>query len=233
MYLTKILFIQKYWHIYLLVYIKEIFHQFTMNFQEQLKYDKLQKLQERLQTNWVQSWAKAIVQTIQTDVSDTIIVKQEAIKKSEIAGLDAENYGAPPENSGIAAYKNGTKLPYTSRTEPQAFEDDKWYWCYNHPGAVQLAKILGRTLPDTNQLVIAIDANPDNFRQNGSLYQGAHIFWVKTSFCSKNSSIFLSSSEELWGDPYSVSLDNDSLSARIVFSTHRSTWSIRFIVDKK
>ena len=43
----------------------------------------------------------------------------------EIVELDSENYGAPPENSGIAAYKNGTELPYTSGTEPQAFEDDK------------------------------------------------------------------------------------------------------------
>jgi hypothetical protein len=44
-----------------------------MNFQEQLKYDKLQKIQKRLQL-----WTKTIIQTTQMSVTNTIETKLEA-----------------------------------------------------------------------------------------------------------------------------------------------------------
>lgn len=42
-----------------------------------------------------------------------------------IVELDNENYGAPPENSDIAAYKYGMQSPEASDIEPQAWEDER------------------------------------------------------------------------------------------------------------
>ena len=79
---------------------------------------------------------------------------------SDVVELDSENYGAPSENSGIEVNAKNASL-----TEPQAWEDEHGNWFYNFAGALQLAKALGRTLPNIYQLIASIDANPDNFRQ--------------------------------------------------------------------
>ncbi len=62
----------------------------------------------------------------QDAINATIEAKPEAKEKDpNIVELDNENYGAPPENSGIAAYKKGMKSPNASYTEPQAWEDEQ------------------------------------------------------------------------------------------------------------
>ena len=55
------------------------------------------------------------------------LVMNNSVKEKDpnIVELDSENYGAPPENSGIAAYKKGVKSPDASYTEPQAWEDEE------------------------------------------------------------------------------------------------------------
>lgn len=96
-----------------------------MNFQEQLRYDKLQRLRERLHPKKV-SGAGKTEENVQSAINATIEAKPEAKEKDpNIVELDSENYGAPPENSGIAAYKKGMKSPNASYTEPQAWEDEK------------------------------------------------------------------------------------------------------------
>ncbi len=135
-----------------------------MNFQEQLKYDKLQKIQKRLQL-----WTKTIIQTTQADVTSVMDVKTESKEIApEIVELDSENYGAPPENSGIMVYRYGMEFGKwrgdPQAEEPRAYEDQNWNWFYNRAGAVQLANMIGRTLPDGSQLRRSINADPSRFR---------------------------------------------------------------------
>lgn len=133
---------------------------------EHIRIKKFDAFQERLKK------LKPLANT-QGAVNATIEAKPEAREVSpNVVELDSENYGAPPENSGIAAYKNGMKSPKASYTEPQAWEDEHGNWFYNFAGAIQLAKALGRTLPNIDQLVAAINANPDNFRQSAGYRRG-------------------------------------------------------------
>lgn len=179
-----------------------------MNFQEQLKYDKFQRVQERLHSRWVQAGTKAIIQTTQMSVTNTIETKLEAkeiirdtiqtdvekwrvttpqakqpvvnntIKTKQevremvlgVVELDVANHGAPPENSGIAVYRYGMKLPYSYCVKPLAREDKNWNWLYNYYGALRLADVLGRTLPNIEQLGAAINANPKSFCQSKDQY---------------------------------------------------------------
>lgn len=61
------------------------------------------------------------VANTQNAVNSTIEAKPEAKEKdSNIVELDTENYGAPPENSGIKV-----NVKKASLTEPQAWEDEK------------------------------------------------------------------------------------------------------------
>ena len=59
------------------------------------------------------------VANTQNAVNATIEAKPEAKEKDpDIVELDSENYGAPPENSGIKV-----NVKNASYTEPQAWED--------------------------------------------------------------------------------------------------------------
>lgn len=51
---------------------------------------------------------------------------------------------------------------------------------------MQLAKVLGRTLPNIDQLVAAINANPDNFRQGAAYCNG--VFSEFSDFWSSSES---------------------------------------------
>ena len=106
-----------------------------MNFQEQLKYDKLQRLQEHLQIKPAQRYS-AVSKTegiVQGAVSAIIEPKlqlheirpESKEKSSRYVELDTENYGAPPENSDITTYKHGIQSPNISPDEPQAWEDSE------------------------------------------------------------------------------------------------------------
>ena len=83
------------------------------------------------------------LQDTQNAVNATLERKPEAKEKDpNIVELDSENYGAPPENSGIYAYRHGMQSPESSFTKPQAWEDEYGNWFYNFAGAIQLAKVL-------------------------------------------------------------------------------------------
>ena len=170
------------------------------------------------------------VANTQSTVNATIEAKPETKEKDpNIVELDTENYGAPPENSGIAVYKNGMKSPNASLTEPQAWEDEKWSWFYNFAGAIQLAKSLGRTLPNIDQLVAAINANPDNFRQNvGYRFGGYGKFYGRGEF-----SDFWSSSEDGSNYAHYAYLEQGASSAGRNWDYRHRGLSVRFIVDKK
>lgn len=148
---------------------------------------------------------------------------------SNTVELDTENYGAPPENSGIAAYKKGKKSPNASFTEPQAWEDEHGNWFYNFAGALRLAKALGRTLPNIDQLVAAINANPDNFHQSAG-YRGGDDgeFYERGKFSN-----FWSLSEDGSDGALYACLKKEDFSAfRNRFYRHLGL-SVRFIADKK
>jgi len=119
--------------------------------------------------------------------------------------------------------------PKASYTEPQAWEDEYGNWFYNFPGALQLAKALGRTLPDLNQLRMAIDTNPDNFRQNAG---SRHDVGGKISGRGRFSDFW--SSDDVDSDrAYNVYLGSGMTSSDWN-KTHRlAGLSVRFIVDKK
>lgn len=143
--------------------------------------------------------------------------------------LDSENYGAPSENSGIAAYKKGMKSPNLSYTEPQAWEDEKWNWFYNFAGAIQLAKALGRTLPNIDQLIAAINANPDSFRQSAGYRSGLFgKFFGRGKFSN-----FWSSSEYGSNGAHYAYLKQGASSASRDWDDRHDGLSVRFIVDKK
>lgn len=172
--------------------------------------------------------AKKVVNT-QAAVNATIEVKPEAKEANpDIVELDSENYGAPPENSGIAAYKKWMGSPAASFTEPQAWEDGYGNWFYNFAGALQLAKSLGRTLPNINQLVAAINANPDNFRQSVGSRRGDGNFWDRGLFSN-----FWSSSGLGSNDAHYACLQQGASSADRQTKYSCVGFSVRFIVDKK
>ena len=142
---------------------------------------------------------------------------------SNIVQMDTENYGAPPENSGIEI--NAKKA---SNIQPQAWEDKHGNWFYNFAGAIMLAQVLKRTLPSEDQLVVAINANPDNFRQYaGSRYSNGK-FYQHGQF-----SDFWSSSEKSRLHAYCVSLGQGHSSAGRSWTNRRDGLSIRFIASKK
>lgn len=184
-----------------------------MNFQEQLKYDKLQKIQKRLQL-----WTKTIIQTTQADVTSVMDVKTESKEiVPEIVELDSENYGAPPKNSGIIAYRHGVKRPDNKSDKvPHAYEDENWDWTYNYPGALQLARILGRTLPNIQQLMMSINAKPNRFRQYENISA-----WP-----------FVSSSTGI-GCIEHAFLARWTFFAELIHTPCFLQWYVRFIVDKR
>ena len=165
------------------------------------------------------------VANTQNAVNATIEAKPEAKEKDpDIVELDSENYGAPPENSGIKV-----NVKNASYTEPQAWEDEKWNWFYNFAGAIQLAKTLGRTLPNIDQLVAAINANPDNFRQSAGYRRGNDCeFYGRGKF-----SLFWSSSGYGSDSARYAYLKQGASSADGDWFHRRGGLSVRFIVDKK
>lgn len=195
-----------------------------MNFQEQLRYDKLQRLRERLHPKKV-SGAGKTEENVQSAINATIEAKPEAKEKDpNIVELDSENYGAPPENSGIKV-----NVKNASYTEPQAWEDEKWNWFYNFAGAIQLAKALGRTLPSIDQLIAAINANPDSFRQSAGYRNGYDgKFYERGEF-----SDFWSSSEDGSDLAHYAYLEQGASSAGRGWNDRHGGLSVRFIVDKK
>ena len=139
-----------------------------------------------------------LVANRQSTVNATIEAKPETKEKDpNIVKLDMENYGAPPENSGIAINPKNA-----SKTEAQAWEDKYGNWFYNFPGALKLAQLLGRTLPDINQLTAAINANPDNFRQNAGYRRGFIDEFIELG----HTSLFWSSSVHSSGNIYNQRL---------------------------
>ncbi len=173
--------------------------------------------------------AEGVVNT-QTNVNATIEAKPETKEADpNIVELDTENYGAPPENSGIAAYKKGKKSPNASFTEPQAWEDEYGNWFYNFAGALQLAKALGRTLPNIDQLVAAINANPDNFRQSAGCRLGSD----GKGYGRGKFSNFWSSSEDGSDFARCAYLGQGASSAGGPWNGRHHGFSVRFIVDKK
>ncbi len=143
---------------------------------------------------------------------------------SSTVELDSENYGAPPENSGIEI--NAEKA---SNTQPQAWEDEHGNWFYNFAGALRLAEVLRRTLPSIDQLFTAVNANPGAFGQyagyrNGN--DGKH--YEREQF-----SRFWSASDLGARHAQYVCLKNHTSSAKKYKSRQSYGYSVRFIVDKK
>lgn len=142
--------------------------------------------------------------------------------------MDTKNYGAPPENSGIAAYTHGMTSPKASLTEPQAWQDEFGNWFYNFAGAIQLEKVLGRTLPSISQLLASIKANPDKFRKRAGFrsvldsrfHEGGEI------------SLLWSSSDDGKGAYYAY-LKKGYHSAYEEWIPRNFGLAVRFIVDKK
>jgi hypothetical protein len=166
----------------------------------------------------------------QAAVSATIEAKPETKEVDpNIVELDTENYGAPPKNSGIAAYKKGMQSPDASDIEPQAWEDEHGNWFYNFAGALQLAKALGRILPNIDQLVATINANPDSFRQNAGQRDGHDGKFGGDGRFSN----FWSSSEDGSNRARDAYLDEDASSAVALRSYRNHGFSVRFIVDKQ
>ncbi len=133
--------------------------------------------------------------------------------------LDRENYGAPPKNCGIKI--NETCF---SVYEPQAWSDDAWNWFYNFNAALQLEKALWRKLPHIQELVSAINNNPDNFRQNAGYRIGNDgEFFERGKF-----STFWSSSISILGGAYCAYLKNNSEVGKSWSFKNRGL-SIRFI----
>ncbi len=167
----------------------------------------------------------------QNAVNSTIEAKPRSKKKyKNIVELDTENYGAPPANSGIVAcnFFYGSRLK-TSLTEPQAWEDAYWNWFYNFAGAIQLAKTLGRTLPNIDQLIATINKKPRNFRQSAGHRDGYDgEFDPPGQF-----SIIWSSSEEGSDAALCASLKHWGSSAGRLRLGRRDGLSVRLIVDKK
>ena len=155
-----------------------------------------------------------------TKILDINTVLQEDI--IDIIELDCENYGAPPENSGIKV-----NIENASFTEPQAWEDAEWNWFYNFAGAIQLAKVLGRILPSIEQLIVSINTTPDNFHQNvGYRYGNDGKFYGRGKF-----SFFWSSSEFGYYGAYSAYLDPGTFSSKD-WGSRRDGMSVRFIMNK-
>lgn len=152
---------------------------------------------------------------------------------SNVVELDSENYGAPPENSGIAAYKKGMDSPISSISEPQAWEDDHGNWFYNFAGALQLGKFLWRTLPNFDQFVATIKANPDNFSKSTGTRN-----WENGSFYGYDKlADFWTSVEDGANDAYFASFSLDNYNRIDVGGRGERDRNdglfVRFIVDKK
>lgn len=121
------------------------------------------------------------------------------------------------------------KSPKASYTKPQAWEDEHGNWFYNFAGAIQLAKALGRTLPNPDQLIAAINANPDNFRQSIGFRSGfADGFYERGEF----SSFWSSLADGTNGAYYAYLLEGASYAGGSCHYCHDGL-SVRFIVDKK
>ena len=155
-----------------------------------------------------------------TKILDINTVLQEDI--IDIIELDRENYGAPPENSGIKV-----NIENASFTEPQAWEDAEWNWFYNFAGAIQLAKVLGRILLSIEQLIVSINTTPDKFHQNAGYRYGND---GKFYGCGKFS-FFWSSSEFGYYGAYSAYLDFGTFSSKD-WGSRCDGISVRFIVNK-
>jgi len=105
------------------------------------------------------------------------IKTSESSENAEIH-LDEEDYGRPPENSGIEIVTD--RRPF-SKTEPQCAPDPDYpgEWKYNYPWMIQLAEKLGRKLPTEQQLLTYINAIPGNavekaqvMAPNGEIFPG-------------------------------------------------------------
>lgn len=209
-----------------------------MNFQQQLKYDKLSRLQERLCTNArsknsVVSNTEASVQgAVNAIITSESHVQEIKEKDPNIVELDGENYGAPPENMGISIheYWKSKNLPNASSIEPQAWENQYGNWFYNWHGAMRLAQVLGRTLPTISQLFSAIRSQPDSFRKNAG-YRNQSIIsqFKKHDECS----YFWSSSKNAEESAKYAYLDQKTHLPGRFYANYRRWFSIRFIVDKK
>jgi hypothetical protein len=179
----------------------------------------------RLTLRW--NMAEPVVADTKTSVNAAIAPAEAKETTSNTVELDTENYGAPPENSGIATYKK--RKQSLSFTEPQAWEDEYGNWFYNFAGAMKLAWLLGRTLPNIDQLIAAINVNPDNFRQ--SVVYRVEVegeFYELDRF-----SFFWSSSENGSIRAYFARLQQGVSSAGRNWCTRRHGLSVRFIVDKR
>lgn len=138
--------------------------------------------------------------------------------------LDTENYGSPPRNSGIRI--NETCF---SVYEPQAWSDDLWNWFYNFSAALQLEKILWRNLPTIQELLSAMNNNPDNFRQNAGYRIGNDgEFFERGDF-----STFWSSTRGIFGWVYCSYLKASSDIAYSSLSFRHRWLSLRFILEEK
>ena len=148
---------------------------------------------------------------------------------SNMVKLDKENYGAPPENSGIIV-----RNKVYSTFEPCAWKDSSWNWFYNFAGAIKLAKVLERTLPSIDQLMIAMHTNPDNFRQNAGYLHNQSIGKI----CEQNEASYFWSSTDFWSKKpahtyvaHYAFLNQGDSSGKFMVWTVTHGCSVRFIED--
>lgn len=81
-------------------------------------------------------------------------------KLSNVIQLDSENYGLPPENSGISQLQRWTPF---SREIPQFVVGESGNVLYNFAGAQQLAEVLWKKLPTHQEIEAVMNMNPEKY----------------------------------------------------------------------